>query len=597
VNEFPNTPFRWQPPPAVPQAAVEALERSLGIPRGLCRILAARGMADEQAARRFLRPAFDQLHPPSALPDMAKAVERLEIALQRGESILVHGDYDVDGMSGAALLVRALEDLGGRVDGFVPHRTRDGYDLGSAGLQRARERKASLIVTADCGTTALEAVREAATAGIDVIVTDHHRTGASLPEAVAVVNPTRADSVYPFDGLAGVGVAYKLVAQLYADKGFPEEHVNQHLDLVALGTVADQAPLVDENRVLVRLGLRALQRSRKFGLQALLWTTGLLEEEGVRASDIAFRLGPRLNAVGRIGSASDGLRLLLTEDREEAVELAGRLGEENTRRQAADRRLVREALEELRDEYSPDRDRVVVLSSDVWHPGLLGIAASRIARMLHRPTALITFEGEVGRGSARSVKGFNLVRALEACASTLERFGGHEMAAGLSVHRSRLGEFVECFRAHAQQELSDECLVPELRLDLEMSLEELTPRFARYVEYFGPFGVGNSRPRLLVRGVRLDRIARMGEDGRHLRLRLEAGEAGEESGLAAVAFGMGERFDELRAGGTWDVVFEVHRDSWRGRTRTRAHLLDLRPTEQPASRADGRGAAAAANAG
>ncbi len=574
------------------ERAVAALESSLGIPRGLCRILAARGITDPERARGFLRPTLDQLHPADSMPDIAKAVERLELALQSGESILVHGDYDVDGMSAAALLVRGLKALGGRVEGFVPHRTRDGYDLGAAGLERARGQNATLIVTADCGTTALEAVGKASAGGIDVIVTDHHRTGRGLPDAVAVVNPTRADSSYPFDGLAGVGVAYKLIAQLYSVKGITEENLNQHLDLVALGTVADQAPLVDENRVLVRLGLRALQRSRKFGLQALLWTTGLLEEEGVRASDIAFRLGPRLNAVGRIGSASDGLRLLLTGDREEAIELAGRLGEENTRRQAADRQLVREALDELREEYSPDRDRVVVLSSDSWHPGLLGIAASRIARTLHRPTALITFEGDVGRGSARSVKGFNLVHALEACAPTLERFGGHAMAAGLSVHRSRLGAFVECFRTYAERELSDECLIPELQIDLETSLEEITPEFGRYAEYVGPFGVGNSRPRLLVRGVRLDRVSRMGEDGRHLRMRLESE---GESALAAVAFGMGERFDELQTDERWDVVLEVHREAWRGRTRTRAHLVDVRPTEQLTSAGEGRRAAASAN--
>jgi len=504
---------------------------------------------------------------------MAAAVERIELAVGAGETILVHGDYDVDGLTGTALLVRAITDLGGDAHGFVPHRQRDGYDLGAAGLQHAAGLGATLIVTTDCGTTALEPIEQARKTGIDVVVTDHHRPRDRLPAALAVVNPNREDSEYPFRGLAGVGVAFKVASQLSNNKGLTEEYINQHLDLVALGTVADQVPLLDENRVLVRTGLRALMRSRKLGLQALLWTTNLAQADRLDASDISFRLGPRINSVGRIGTAQVALDLLLTDKWDEAIGIAREMDLENGRRREADVKLLADALAKLEDRHDPADAGGVVLWSDDWHPGLIGIGASRIVDRIHRPTILIGFDGDTGRGSGRSIAGFNLHEALEACADLLERFGGHAMAAGLTVRRSRLDEFVERFTAHSRSVLQEERLERVLEIDADLVLGDATLEFARLLEYLGPFGSENRRPRLRARDVTLDRPRVVGKQRDHLQFRMIDG-TGDQ--LTAIAFGMGSRRDELVEGGTWDVVFRLSEDVWRGNRRVRAQVDDVR---------------------
>lgn len=540
-----------------------------------------RGYVEVEAARRFLRPRLSQLDPPGRLPDLDRAADRVERAIGSGETILVHGDYDVDGLSAAALLVRALRELGGRTHGFVPHRTRDGYDLGEAGLEAATAAGATLIVTADCGITAVEAVERAARRGIDVVVTDHHRPGARLPAAAAVVNPAREDAPGPDPELAGVGVAYRLVEELFRRAGLPEERRNAHLDLVALGTVADQAPLVGENRVLARMGLRALERSRKAGIRALLDAVRRPGDGPLRASDVGFRLGPRLNAVGRVGSAERGLRLLLTEDPVEAARLVRLLESENRRRRTEDRRVVREAEERLRTAFEPDRDRAVVLWAEGWHPGVLGIAASRLAERYCRPTALVAVEGDVGRGSARSVEGFHLFRALQGCASALERFGGHAMAAGFEVRRERLETFARLFRAEAERGLAKEQLVHRLRPDLAVGVETLTPELVRFLEHLGPFGSGNPRPTVRVDGVEIRRVERVGEDGRHLRAVLTDG----GRSLRAIGFGMGERADDVEGSALYDAVVEVREAWWRGRCRPEGRLLDVRPAQAGERRA------------
>jgi single-stranded-DNA-specific exonuclease len=563
-------PREWRDPDPVPDELTESVERAVGLPRSLCELLIRRdpAHADPEHARRFLRPRLDQLHAPTDLPDMPAAVERVERAIRSEEAILVHGDYDVDGMASTALLVHGLRALGGRVSGFVPHRRRDGYDLGPAGLARAEEEGARLIITADCGTSAMSAVDEARSMGIDVVVTDHHRPGPDLPAAAAVVNPSRSDSNYPFGGLAGVGVAFKLLSQLHAAKGLPDAHLNQHLDLVALGTVADQAPLLDENRALVRLGLRALERSRKPGLRALLRVANR-DTGTVRADDVAFQLAPRLNAVGRVGAAADGMQL---PDRDEADALARHVDDQNQIRRATDCRVLEEAQERLAREYEPARDRVVVLWEDGWHPGVLGITASRLVDRLQRPTILVGFEGDSGRGSARSVEGFHLFRALQACAPALERFGGHAMAAGFDIRRSSLDEFLVLLRGYAEKELPLERLRPRLEIDLALSLSTLTPEFHRRLSHLEPFGASNPRPRIALKGVRIRDPRAIGADGTHLKATLESGTAR----LDAIGFGLAARLTELSAAGPQDVVMELHENEWRGRTRLQAHLVDFR---------------------
>jgi single-stranded-DNA-specific exonuclease len=558
---------------------VDRLRASLGVPAAVCELLVRRGHATPEAARAFLRPSFEALHPPDQLPDMLAAVERIEAAIRSREGILVHGDYDADGLASAALLTRALRELGARVEPFVPHRLRDGYDLGPAGLARAREVGAGLILTADCGVSAADAVDEAGRSGLDVIVTDHHRPPPRLPEAVAVVNPAREDAIYPFRGLAGVGVAFKLLQALYGRRGIKPERLNRHLDLVALGTVADLVPLVDENRVLVRAGLGALSRTRKPGLRALARTAGVDLQGPPASSDIGFRLGPRLNAAGRIGAALTGLQLLLADEGDEAERLAALLEGRNRERQREDRRVQAEAEVRLAERYDPERDRSVLLWGEDWHPGVIGIVASRLVDRIHRPVVLVSLRDEPARGSGRSIPGFHLHEALEACADLLERFGGHRMAAGLEVRRERLEALARRLEEEAVRRLGREEPVPELAVDLSLELGDVDEGLLRSLEHLAPFGTGNPRPVLHARDVRLERAAAVGSGGAHLKAVLADG-AGAR--LEAIGFGMGDRVREASAGVPVEVVFELLRDRFRGRERLQARLVDFR-------RADGSG--------
>ena len=567
-------PRRWIMPLPLSEDTVAALAGSVGLPEDVCRVLLRRGIDSSEEARSFLRPHLASVHSPFDLPAMQAAVERVERALAGDEKILVHGDYDADGMSAAALLTLGLRDLGGRVEPFVPHRTRDGYDLSDAGIRRATDVEASLILTADCGVTAADAVSKATSVGIDVVITDHHRPAGEIPRAIAVVDPMLPSSRYPFRDLAGVGVAFKLLSALYERAGVEAPNLNQHLDLVALGTVADQMPLIGENRVLVRAGLRALERTRKPGLRALLASAGLQPDRRIEAEDISFRLAPRLNSVGRMEEADAGLRLLLADEEREAERLADHLERQNAERRLTDTRVFEEAMKQARSRVRDD-DRAVVLWGDDWHPGVLGIVASRLVESYHRPSIVISFDGDVGRGSGRSTGGFHLFNALQECEPLLERFGGHRMAAGLTVRRERVEELAERLQEMARQDLADREPVQELRLDLEVPVERLGDDLLRGLGHLAPFGSGNPTPILLVRDVALDRAARVGNDGGHLRFQLVA----EGRRVPAIGFGMGRRLAEARSSERADVALEIAENSWNGRREVQARVLDFRPSE------------------
>ena len=548
------------------------MEVALTLPRPLCALLVARGYDDPEMAKAFLRPMLSGLHSPDTLPDLPLAVSRILSALEAGETILVHGDYDVDGMSGTALLTRWLESMGGRVVPFVPHRIRDGYDLSDAGLKAAVSAGASLLVTVDCGILAHEAVEEASRLGLDVIVTDHHAPGEELPPALAVVNPARADSPYPNPDLCGAGVAFKLCQGLAGAKGIPEEELHPFLDLVGLATVADLVPLRGENRILARFGLKALGRTRNVGLQALMVEAGV-SRENVSAGAVGFGLAPRLNALGRLGESQDGLRLLLTNDREEARRLTQLSADVNRKRQAADKRTLEEALEMLARSFDPDRDFGVVLESDDWHPGVVGIVASRVVERIHRPAVLIALDGDRGRGSARSIPEYDLLEGVRACGQHLERFGGHRQAAGMEVRRDRVPEFRKAFEAEARKTLGGGDLRPSLRIEVEVQLEEISEELFRYLQYMGPHGIGNPGPSFLARGVSLSGPARVvGTD--HLKLRIRQGHAE----LDAIGFHLGRRVPARTLGsGPVDVVFQLQENEFRGVRHLQARLKDIRP--------------------
>ncbi|HEX2189867.1 MAG TPA: single-stranded-DNA-specific exonuclease RecJ [Longimicrobiaceae bacterium] len=565
---------RWIFPPAPDAAVVESLAAELRLPPPLCRLLALRGYGEGRAAREFLRPHPGQIHPPQLLAGMGDAVARLRRAVLAGETVLVHGDYDVDGICATALFTRALRAMGARAVPFVPHRLEDGYDLTDAGIRAAAAAGATLILTGDCGIVAHEAVLRARRAGIDVIVTDHHTPGPTLPDCVAVVNPNRADCGYPDKGLAGVGVAYKLCCALAAEVGYPQERLHGYLDLVALATVADLAPLVGENRALVRWGLRVLAQTPNPGLRALLRSCGLADRGEISAAQVGFVLAPRINAVGRMGEALRGVDLLLTDDPAEAEEIAATLEAENRSRQAVDVQTLGEVMRVLDRVYDPDRDRGVVLASDGWHPGVIGIVASRVVERIHRPTVLIALDGSgEGKGSARSISAFHLYDAMRHCAEHLTRFGGHRYAAGCSIRRERVDGFRHAFDARARAVLEDDDLVPEVRIDLELRLPEAGEELFRVLRHAGPFGMGNPTPVFAARGVGITGYPKVVGQG-HLKLTL----ASEGASLEAIGFGMGDRLADPELGrGRLDVAFKLEENTWNGRSRLQAKLVDLRP--------------------
>jgi len=484
----------------------------------------------------------------------------------------VHGDYDVDGQCATAVLTRALRAGGADVVPFVPHRLRDGYDFGPAGLAAARAAGASLVVTCDCGITAVDTVRDARAAGIGVVVTDHHLPADELPPAIAIVDPQRPDDISGLTHLCGTGIAFKLVQALVPALGLPANLPYYLLDLVALATVADVVPLQGENRIMVKHGLRLLAESNWPGVRALLEASGLAGKE-LRAGHVGFILGPRLNAAGRIGDAADGLRLLLSDDMDEASALARRLEGLNVERQALDQRMLDEALCQVEQFADLERDSGFVLVGDGWHPGVVGIVASRVVERYGRPAFLIAFDGDIGKGSGRSISRFDLHSALLACGDLLERYGGHQMAAGLTIRRQNLEAFRERFAGIARESLAPEDLGPEQRVDLEVGLHEVTYELERLCRYLEPCGTGNASPVFGVRGVRLAGRARVGQG--HLKGTLDDG----RYRLAAIGFQWADRVPWLNDGPV-DAAFRLEVNEWNGQMCLQARLCALGPAAQ-----------------
>lgn len=563
---------QWAPPRPADPDRVAALVDALKLPAPLCAVLVARGLDEVDDAKRFLRPSLDLLHDPALLADGSAAAQRIAQAVRDGETMLVHGDYDVDGISAAALLTRFLRSRGAAVVPFVPHRLRDGYDFSTAGLQAAREAGAGLIVTVDCGTVAHDAVTEARAAGIDVVVTDHHTVGEKLPDALAVVNPQRSDCPYPDKNLCGAGLAYRVAELVARELDDGADDLPQLLDLVALATVADLVPLAGENRILAHYGLRRMSRSRWPGLRALLRVSDV-DPASVTSGQVGFRVAPRINAAGRVGEAADALRLLLTEDAEEAETLAQRLDALNAERRDEDRRTLEEALTDLGDRFDPESDYGVVLAGSGWHPGVIGIVAARVVERIHRPVVMISLDGPMGRGSARSIPGFHLYDALAECAEHLDRFGGHRQAAGMDVRPESIDAFQAAFNAVARARLEGEELRPTLRPDADLSLGDADLDLVHWLSYLGPHGIGNPGPLFRAGGVEVEGARVVGE--RHLKATLRQG----PGRLDGIGFGLADRHPPESLGkGHFDVLFRLERNEWRGRSSVQAKLVDLRPS-------------------
>ncbi len=560
---------QWILPAPPDEGAVRDLAAALLLPEIVCRLLLIRGHITTEDAKLFLRPKLDQLHDPLGFLSMDKAVERLARAVRDKELVFIHGDYDVDGICSTTLLTRTVRELGGQAMPFIPRRIEDGYDLSDAGVDAAIEAGAKLVVTCDCGTTAVAPVARLCEAGIDVIVTDHHLPGGELPNCLAVLNPKRPGCEYRDKDLAAVGVAFKLALALARSLGKNENFIWGMLDLVALATVADVAPLRGENRVFVRYGLKVLAETRNLGLRALIRAAGL-DGKPLTAGRIGFVLAPRLNAAGRLGAAIRGVQLLMSESEHEANSIARELEELNYRRQTIDRATLEQARDRV---LRMDLDETfgIVLADDTWHPGVIGIVASRLVEEFGRPVLLIALSGDQGKGSGRSISKFDLHGALGKCGDLLIRFGGHRAAAGVTIARERVDEFAARFNQVARSLLTAEDLVPEIRVDLEVSIDGMDERLESLFRHFEPFGSGNPTPVLLARNVTLAAPPRtIGRDG--LKLVLDTG----TGSLEAIGWGLASRAGEFQPGGTVDVAFRLERDEYRGESRLQARIADIR---------------------
>lgn len=576
----------WKTSPAADEAVVERLQRQAGVSRVVARLLAARGFTDPDAVRSFLRPDPAMLHDPLALPDMAVAVSRLARAVTAREPVAVYGDYDVDGQTSVALMVRTLQNLGAAVRWYIPERQSEGYGLNLEAVERLAAEGVRLLVTVDCGTQSAAEVDRARELGMDVIVTDHHEPGADLPAAAAVVNPKRADSSYPFRELAGVGVAYKLLTALGRHLGHPVP-APDGLALTALGTIADVCPLLDENRALVKAGLEQIHRHPSVGVAALARAAGL-DHRRLTATQVAFVLAPRLNAAGRIQHARLGVELLLAEDPDRAAALAHELNEANRVRQQIEADILAEAVAQVeRDNLLSDW--VLVVAGDGWHPGVIGIVAARLVERFGRPAVVVALDGDQGKGSARSIDGFDLFWALSRCEDLLARYGGHAMAAGLAVERRTLPALRARLNEVAAGVLGPADLLPRIRVDLEVSLGQVDEGLVRELDALAPFGAGNPTPVLAARGVRLLGTRTVGADGGHLKLSLRCPDTGQVH--EAIAFGAGSLQEAAMPGSELDVAFTLQLNEGYGKTRVDLVLRSMRSPETSAEVAAALGAA------
>jgi single-stranded-DNA-specific exonuclease len=530
-----------------------ALARRLGVSEVTAAVLARRGLADPEVARRFLDAELPG-HDPLLLGDMAVAVERIHKAVEEGKRICVHGDYDVDGICATALALLILRELGADAAWHLPSRFEEGYGVSRDTLARLADDGVGLVLTVDCGITAVGEVAEAIERGVEVVVTDHHRPGDALPDCPVVA--TRP-SAYPFPELCGTGVVHKLGEALL---GSEHPVLRRNLDLVALATIADVVPLQDENRALVSSGLRALASTSRPGLQALM-RSARVDPATVDAGGVAFRLAPRINAAGRLGRPDVALELVLTADEDDARRLAAELEELNRERQAVEERILREAVDavETMSELRRER-RGYVLWHEDWHEGVIGIVASRLVERFRRPVVLITRSTDGWKGSGRSIPTFDLHGALAACSTHLDRYGGHRAAAGLSIDESEIEAFAESFAAHADACLEPEDLVEVVRVDAVVSAQDLTLGLAEELGRLAPFGLGNPNVTLLVPATQAVTPATVGE-GKHLRFRVK--QRGRDAG-SAIAFGQGGHLDRLRAAGLFDVAFRLEENHWNG---------------------------------
>ena len=552
------------------EAAVAEIRKQFGFCDAVARVLYNRGLTDRKSIESFFDIDIANLHDPLLLADMEKATSRIKRAVENGEKITVYGDYDVDGITSVVLMYRCLTSHGANADHYIPDRTEEGYGLNSSALRSIYDSGTSLIVTVDTGTTAVEEIAEAENYGLDVIVTDHHECKPTLPVCVAVVNPKRPDSVYPYKELAGVGVVFKLVCALIGDS---TKAFSLYGDLVSIGTIADIMPLVDENRVLVSLGLDLLRKRPSCGIKALLEASGGYKHGQITASTIAFQVAPRINAAGRIGDPKRSVELLLCEDPEQAASLAEGLCDENRTRRRMEADIIAD-VEKMLENRNPS-DRIIVVGSENWHHGVIGIVASKIVEKYHLPCILVCFDGDRAKGSARSIKDVSMFELLTQSSRHLEKFGGHEMAAGLTLARKDFDGFVRDITAIANEKITDDMMIPVVESECEIPFSEISLDTVHELQRLEPFGTGNPTPNFAFGNVVISDIIAVGA-GMHLKLTFSY--SGQD--FSAMLFGTTLQDFDFATGDTVDIVFSMSENFFNNRYSLNMSLKRMRLCEE-----------------
>ena len=559
---------RWTLLPS-DDTTVSHLQEILKIHPVFCRLLVQRGITTYDEAKTFFRPDFSQLHDPCLMQDMDAAVERLDQAIRNGERILLYGDYDVDGTTSVALMYAFLSKRHANLDYYIPDRYKEGYGVSLAGVEYAHESGVSLIVAMDCGVQAREQVAKAKEYGIDFIVCDHHLPDGPLPEAVAVLDPMRPDCGYPFKGLSGCGVAFKLAQAFLQKNNLPEEELHELLDLLALSIAADIVPMVGENRVLTHFGLERLNRTERPGLKALIEQSG--RHRPLSISDVVFGLAPLINAAGRLADAKQAVKLMLSTEKIVAYDNARVLEHRNQQRKEHDQNIQAEAIKIFETTSGWEDLRSIVLFREDWHKGVIGIAAARMVERFHRPAILLTESNGMAVGSARTVPGFNVYRAIKSCEDLLTNFGGHDHAAGLTMPVEAVPAFRERFEEAVRTTIPEEQRIPEVMVNAVLDLKDITPGFWRILKQFAPFGPGNRSPVFVTKNVVDTGFSRLLK-GNHLRLAVRQNGGPQ---LYGIAFGMGEHFTKVTSKKPFHVAYKIEEEHWRGEKYLRMMVKDL----------------------
>ncbi|MFE3869756.1 single-stranded-DNA-specific exonuclease RecJ [Flavobacterium sp. ZS1P70] len=562
--------MRWTPKPKPSEDTVQHLTKILNVEDFVATLLVQRGIETFEEAKAFFRPSLDHLHDPYLMKDMEKAVARIEKAIENEENILVFGDYDVDGTTAVSLVCSYLRTYYSNVATYIPDRYDEGYGISFKGIDFADDNGFSLIIALDCGIKSIDHVAYAKERNIDFIICDHHRPGPFLPEAVAVLDPKRDDCTYPYDELCGCGIGFKLVQALGQNRNQTIDDLIPYLDLVAAAIAADIVPMTGENRVLAYFGLQVINSEPRPGIKALIHQ---VKKQTLDITDVVFIIAPRINAAGRIKHGNHAVELLTEFDFEQAQQFASEIEKYNSDRKELDKQITKEALSQIENNQEKDRFTSVVFQED-WHKGVIGIVASRLIETYYRPTLVFTKSGDKYAASARSVKGFDVYNALEACSEHLEQFGGHMYAAGMTLKKENYQLFKDAFEKEVERTIHPDMLTPEISVDAEINFADITPKLTRILKQFEPFGPQNMTPIFLTKNVKDTGYGKpMGQEEEHLRLFVKQNNS---EGIAAIGFGLGEKFDLTTTQKTFDAVYCIDENEWNGKVSLQLRLRDIK---------------------